>query len=80
MLNVKGAIKGMIVSELGYLVEDFTEKDIVIDGWNGKIRKENVKLRQEPFEDLMRMAFGSPCTLVQGYVKKLQIDVPWSEL
>ena len=23
---------------------------------------------------------GAPCTVVQGYIKKLQIDVPWSEL
>ena len=80
MLNIKGIIKSVIVSNVGNLIEDFTEDDIVIDRWNGRIQKENVKIKKDAFEWLTKTAFGAPCTVVKGYIKKLQVDVPWSEL
>ena len=61
-------------------MQDFTESDIVIDRWNGRIHKENVKIKRDAFEGLTKSIFGAPCTVVQGYIKKLQIDVPWSEI
>ena len=52
----------------------------MIDRWNGRIHKENVKIKRDAFEWLTRTALGVPLPVVQGYIKKLQIDVPWSEL
>ena len=52
----------------------------MIDRWNGRIQKENVKLKKTSLEWLTRWLMGVPCTVVQGYVKKLQVDIPWSEL
>ena len=52
----------------------------MIDRWNGRIQKENVKIKKDAFEKLTSTALGVPFTVVQGYVKKLQVDIPWSEL
>ncbi len=44
----------MLVSALGDYVEDFTANDIQIDQWNGRIIKENVKLKSSALDWLFR--------------------------
>ena len=52
----------------------------MIDNWGRKIEKENVKLKATAFEDMTRTSLGLPITVVQGYIRLLTIDVPWSKL
>lgn len=70
----------MLVSLLGGYVEDFTADDIMIDQWNGRVAKENVKLKSTALEGLTTSLFGAPCHIVQGYIKKVSIEVPWYEI
>ena len=47
---------------------------------NGRIAKENVKLRATAMDSIWRSVFGAPCQIVQGYIKKLIIEVPWYDI
>jgi TRAP-type C4-dicarboxylate transport system permease large subunit len=58
----------LLVGLLDEYVEDFTANDIQIDQWNGRIAKENVKLRSTAFDWIFQSAFGAPCEIVQGYI------------
>ena len=80
MFSLKNTVKNLIVGALETYIEDFTANDIEMDSWFGKISKENVKFKHNAFEGLFRFLCGSPVTIVQGYVKKLSIDVPWSKI
>jgi hypothetical protein len=77
---LKGYIQNMLVGMLDPIVEDFTSDDIQIDQWNGRIAKDNVKLRSTALDSIFRSLFGAPCQIVQGYIKKFVIDVPWTQI
>ena len=49
-MYLKGLITRLITDNLDFLIEDFSEDDIEIDKWNGRIQKENVKLKKNSFE------------------------------
>jgi hypothetical protein len=78
MLN--SYIKSFVADHLSKYVEDFTSEDIVFDAWNGTILKENVKFKKQAFESIFGRLFGAPISVVQGYCKRLQVTVPWSQL
>ena len=71
---VSSYISNKIVSALDAYVEDFTANDIHIDLLKGRIEKNNVKLRSNALELLMPTP--TPLEIVQGYIKKLLIEVP----
>jgi vacuolar protein sorting-associated protein 13B len=77
---LKNYIQNMLVSFLDDYVEDFTANDIQIDQWNGRIAKDNVKLRATALDYVFASVFGAPCSIVQGYIKKICIDVPWTQI
>jgi hypothetical protein len=72
--------KKLIVRLLGNYIEDFTVDDIVIDKWNGQVIKENVALKKTALESLCMSLIGAPVYVVNGYIRKLKIDVPWNKL
>jgi len=51
-----------------------------LDQWNGKIAKEDVKLKNSACGELFAGLFGAPVNVFHGYIKKLTIEVPWSNL
>ena len=63
-MYLKGLLTRLITENLDFLVEDFTEQDIKIDKWNGRIQKENLKLKSTALEGLTEMLLGAPCTVV----------------
>jgi vacuolar protein sorting-associated protein 13A/C len=77
---LKNYIQNMLVGALDEYVEDFTANDIQIDQWNGRIAKENVKLRSTALDWIFTSIFGAPCEIVQGYIKKVVVDVPWTQI
>jgi hypothetical protein len=84
--------KNLIVSSFGNYIEvcqsilmpspiqDFTSSDIVIDKWNGQVVKDNVAIKKTALESLGMSLFGAPIQVVNGYIKKLRIDIPWNKL
>ena len=77
---LKNYIQNLLVGLLDEYVEDFTANDIQIDQWNGRIAKENVKLRSTAFDWIFQSALGAPCEVVQGYIKKIAADVPYTQI
>ena len=61
-------------------MQDFTSNDIVIDKWNGQVVKENVPIKKTAVENIFMSLFGAPVQVVNGYIKKLKIDIPWNKL
>jgi len=75
---LKNFIKNLIITTLGNYVEvsdkyiqrlflplqDFTAHDIVIDQWNGRIAKENVKFKKDAFRSLLGSMLGAPIEIV----------------
>lgn len=54
-------IQNLLAGILDAYVEDFSAKDIQIDQWNGRIAKDNVKLRPTALDWVWRSLFGAPC-------------------
>ena len=52
----------------------------MIDQWNGRIAKENVKFKKDAFRGFLGSLLGAPIEIVQGYAKLLSIEVPWSKI
>ena len=42
--------------------------------------KDNVTVKETAFESIFSSLFGTPVTVVRGFIKKLRIDVPWNKL
>ena len=42
--------------------------------------KDNVTIKKSALEDLGMRLFGAPVQVVQGYIKKLRIDIPWNKI
>jgi hypothetical protein len=41
----------------------------VIDQWNGRVAKENVKFKRDAFRHSLGGLVGAPIEIVQGYAK-----------
>ena len=39
-----------------------------------------MKVKKLAFTDLFSAAFGTPVQVVQGYIKKIKIDIPWNKI
>ena len=51
----------------------------MIDNWNGEVVKENIILKKTALMGLSKM-IGVPLEVIDGYAKKLQINIPWNRL
>jgi len=72
--------RDLIVSSLGDYIEDFTEDDVTIDNWNGVVVKHNCVVKPTALRSLMIKLLGAPINVKTGYVQKITINVPWSEI
>ena len=61
---LKGYSQNVLVGMLDNFVEDFTSNDIVIDYQNGRIAKDNVKLKSTAMDWIFKSLFGAPCQIV----------------
>ena len=57
-----------------------SDEEVQIDNWNGKVEKDNVKVKKTALSGLFAAAFGTPVQVVQGYIKKIKIDIPWNKI
>lgn len=71
--------KQIIVDAFMHLLEDFTEKDIQVDSWNGIIIKENAVFKKTALEGFLA-SLGAPVVVQAGYIRKIRINVPWNEI
>lgn len=44
------------------------------------VQKEYVTVKKTALEDICLSLIGAPVEVVKGYIRKLEIDVPWSKL
>ena len=72
--------KDLLVALGGNYLEDFTEDDIQVDNWNGLVVKESCVVKTTALQSLMRAAVGAPVAVKTGFVGKIRVVVPWSEL
>ena len=72
-------LKRYLLSELtrvfGKYVDGLDDESLQVGVWSGKIELAEVKLRKEPI-DKLRL----PLTVRGGYLKKLDVEVPWTSL
>jgi hypothetical protein len=72
--------RDLIVDSLGNYIEDFTHDDVKIDKWNGVVVKEHCVVKQNALTSLMAGMVGAPVVVRTGFVRKIKINVPWSEI
>ena len=61
------------------IIQDFTDNDVRIDNWNGKIVKENMIFKKTALMRLSKI-IGLPLDVTDGYAKRLMVHIPWSSL
>lgn len=71
--------KDLLVALGGDYLEDFTEEDVQV-GWDGRVVKEGCVVKAAALQSLMRAAVGAPVTVKAGFVRKISVVVPWSEI
>lgn len=72
--------RDIIVGALGNYIEDFTEADVQIDTWNGIVVKDSCVIKTAALQPLSRSALGAPINVRTGFVRKIRINIPWSEI
>ena len=61
-------------------MKDFQSKDINIERWNGKVLKQNVKLKASALEAISMSTLGVPLNVKKGVIGKLEIVIPYTRL
>jgi len=71
--------KKIIMKIMGEFVEDFSEKEIQVNKWSGKVLKEGCNIKKSALDQLS-LLLGIPLIIQKGFVERVMINVPWTKL
>ena len=69
--------KKIIMKIMGEFVEDFSEKEIQVSKWSGRVQKEGCLIKKSALDQLS-LVLGIPLVVHKGFVEKVVINVPWT--
>lgn len=71
----KSLLLTVLVEVLGKYVDGLTQENLKLGVWSGKIKLNNLKLRESALDEL-----NLPVKVLKGSLKSLTVKVPWTQL
>lgn len=75
----KSLYKKLVIDLLGEYVENFDEKNVEVNKWEGVVKKDNLILKSSALDNLS-YSLGLPLKVKYGVIKKLEMSVEWDRL
>ena len=74
----KSLYKKLVIDFLGEYIENFDEKSVEVNKWEGVVKKDNLILKSNALNTLS-YALGLPVKVKYGVIKKLEMSVEWEK-